>query len=551
MKIHVDVPNHYWRSDGLHHADVRLAYDAIFAALLDQRHAVVLEPFTQTSGALAALDHTDGLRLAYHVTRTGRNVVCLKGSALPGLWFMDREGYGGWCELARSPALQAESEAFDLKRADALIAHYRERFERENFSRYPQPDRSPRIVSGDYAVFYALQVNDDEVLKLADFTQFEVLDAIVSWATRTGAKVAVKRHPLCRSPMIAAALDKAAAAPGVEVLDRSIHDLIQASASVLVANSGVGLEALIHGRRVFSFAASEYAHMTERLTDLADLGSVLESACARPSGRLRRQLGHLLGDYLVDVRDAGRVGDRLRRLVAAVDSGGASPRSDHEQTRRHALMAAMDKRTRDLVDHLIAQFPLTEGEARDTLTELLLGALRLDIRIDRILDRLDPPALRRCVMPLVQLGRLDDAEKVARMIAGGADAGPDDTVALAKVLYRRGQDDEAATLLRDVVAKLEAPMDALIFLARKRLGADAAGYDEAGVLADAALAREPENPLALWIKARVLFSQQRLGTAHDLIVRAAALAPDNPTIEAARESIVRAMSAETTGESGD
>lgn len=286
MRVFVDIPRYFWNLDDPDRADVRTTYVSLMAALSRLECEIVARPYRPFAEALAPPDPAEGVYYAYHARDLGPHAYCIKGAALPDLWYLDSGGYSGWCELAKDPALQAASAEHDRGRADAVIEAYRARFRAENLSRYAQPPRGAVTETSEpFAIFYPLQVNDDEVLKLSRFAQFEVLEALADLAEREGRRVAIKRHPLCRSEHIAQALEDLDGRPFVTTLDASVHDLIERSETVLVANSGVGLQALIHGKPVFSLAGSEYAHMTTPLETLSDLPSLMA-----PAGGLSRNV---------------------------------------------------------------------------------------------------------------------------------------------------------------------------------------------------------------------------------------------------------------------
>lgn len=529
MKVFVDIPNYFWRSDNPDRADVRTTYVSLFAALSRLGCEIVARPFRPYSDTVNRPDPAEGLHYAYHARKPGPGAYCIKGAALPDLWYLDPKGYGGWCALARDPALQAAGADYDLAAADAVIADYQGRFGTENLSRYTQPDRGglERPLT-DFAAFYPLQVNDDEVLKLSRFAQFEVLDALTRTAERLRRPVVVKRHPLCKSDHIAQALEAASRSEFVTVSDASIHDLIGASTAVLAANSGVGVQALIHGKPVFTVAASEYAHMTTPLTSLEALDTVFAAPTGPQPASVRRQLGFLLNEYWVNTRDEEAVFLRVRTHLETwrSDQGVAALGVPDEDKRRSNLMA-MERRSNDMVDHMLRLHETTSGAARAEIETLLLRSYRLDMKPELIVRRIsDRTFLMRCLSHRRKIADEAGAAVVTGRLVELPGAGPDDLFAHARQLYTLGQDREGLKVLSLMGQRDDAGAAKLVFLGRKLLSdKKAAGAEDVLRLAERAIALEPDLAQAHWLKARALFLLSQLDQARDAARMAIELKP--------------------------
>ena len=545
MKVFVDIPNYFWRRDDPDRADVRTTYVSLFAALSRLGCEIVGRPFRPYSDTVNRPDPAEGLHYAYHAREPGPGAYCIKGAALPDLWYLDRGGYSGWCALAQDPALQAAGKDYDLTAADAVIADYQRRFASENLSRYAQPDRSGREEPrNDFGVFYPLQVNDDEVLKLSRFAQFEVLEALRQTAERLRRPVVVKRHPLCRSNHIAEALDAAVQSEFVTVSDASVHDLIGASTAVLAANSGVGVQALIHGKPVFTVAGSEYAHMTTPLANLDDLDSVFGApACPQPA-TVRRQLGFLLNEYWVNTRDEEAVFQRVRAHLEAwrTDQGVPAVGVRDEDKRRSNLMA-MERRSNDMVDHMLRLHETTSGPARDEIETLLLRSYRLDTKPELIVRRIsDRRFLMRCLSYRRKVGDEAGAAVVTGRMTELPDAGPDDLFAHARQLFKAGQDGEGLKVLSRMGQRDDAGAGALVFLGRKLLSKQrAAGATEVLGLAERAIALDPDLAQAHWLKARALLLLSHLDQARDAARIAVELKPEESLFFQLLEQIEAAL----------
>jgi hypothetical protein len=91
----------------------------------------------------------------------------------------------------------------------------------------------------------------------------------------------------------------------------SVHDAISRCEGVIVANSGVGFEALLHLKPVYSFARSEYMACTQQIESLDALSLVqpykvdaiqikkflyyyLKRVCLKQSKQIRKKIIQLL-----------------------------------------------------------------------------------------------------------------------------------------------------------------------------------------------------------------------------------------------------------------
>ena len=155
--------------------------------------------------------------------------------------------------------------------ARKFIKQYRESIARENLSKLEQPGTplEPEIARLQDFIFLPLQVDHDRVLRHLPWEQSDTLRRVTELAETHRRPVVIKRHPLCRSGAITAWLETVSKSRYVFVSEGSIHALIARCRAVLVANSGVGLEALLQDTPVYSMARSEYRHMTRPVETLA------------------------------------------------------------------------------------------------------------------------------------------------------------------------------------------------------------------------------------------------------------------------------------------
>lgn len=464
----------------------------------------------------AATVTTDGIFYATHTTSPGANSYCFKPGGLPYLWFIDPGGYSGWCELARNPALQDHSAGFPLDRAQAVVSHHRRQLRDENLSCIVQPDGVDDLdldALGDY-VFYPLQTNADDVLLLARFPQFKILRTLAALAASYQQHMVIKRHPLCKSPTITSALEELAGNPFVHVSAGSVNTLIDRCISVVVTNSSVGLQALIHGKPVISVGGSEYAHMTQQIHALADLKQAFTPPTGPQPERIVRQLGYLLDEYLVDMLDQDRIVRRVAEHVAIFQK--TRPKSDDETASlvteadranvSIVLARDLERQTRDRVDFLLASYFLQDGEQRKPTVVALARLARATTEeslLARIVAGTDLAVSGRCMRLHIRDEQWDKAEELARILVSTRPPGAAACLRiLAEALFKRG-DKTWLKHARQAVRLPSADATHHLFLARRLLKGSRPITPEVRRAVATALELAPDNAQAHWLAARI------------------------------------------------
>lgn len=529
MRVLLDMPVRLFRPDEPGHAETRAFYLALQQALLEQGATVELSraPAPEASGPPPEAP-PGALRYAYHAQACGARTRTIKASALPGLWHIDPQGYSGWSRLATDPALQARSATFDEARARAAIALWRGRFLERNLSKYAQPDAGEIPEPG--FLFYPLQVNGDRVLGFLPLAQTEILAELARLADGPARRVVIKRHPLCDSAAVARALDGLAGHPWITVSAASVHRLIPAARAVLVANSGVGLEALIHGRPVLAMAASEYRHMATPLDPRTELPRAL-APTAPPDARSIRQLGWLLDEELLSPDRPQALAARIAADLAAAGHDGTLA----EDTRRtHAVAAFRETLRRHLEDSvtlLLDLPPSAEGEQN------LLRALRFDIQREAILRRAGAGVLTRGAAMFLRQGAADWAARCAEAaLARDPQAGSAHLV-LARLAFQRKDKAAGLAALRRAVDCPDAPAAAHLMMARRLRDKGPEGLAQARAHLKAALAADPQSGLAWLTAGEVALAAGDRPQAAACLAEGARLLPDHPATAALRAAL--------------
>lgn len=252
--------------------------------------------------------------IAYHTVGGDGRGLHVKETDRRSHFSGDKGGYSGWSAFGGLP-LPTEDE-FDRKAVEAFIADEREQLIAGNQSKYVQPETGDVRPSGPY-VFVALQVIDDAVQRQAAVHMFDMLEEVARTCAERGIGMVVKRHPLCRSSAVRLVLSKGVRRGLFSVSIGSIHELIANSCAVCVINSGVGAEALLHGKPVYTFGGAEYQAATFRIRERGQFARLFEpDRLPAPRGQIEALLYALRHRYAVDVRDEERAVQFWRERVA-------------------------------------------------------------------------------------------------------------------------------------------------------------------------------------------------------------------------------------------
>lgn len=239
--------------------------------------------------------------ISYH-TRDPDHIN-VKISYLPNYFYFDEKGYAGWSELAESEPKYGGMKTTNVNKRFNDI---RERVVGNNISKYQQPDQDELIKNPTPYVFLPMQVEDDEVSKLAYVDTFNLLKKCISEIPETNYHLVIKRHPRCDSDRISELLSMASTNSQIHVLDRSIHDLIENAAAVVTVNSGVGFEALLHEKPVVNFGQTDYHWATTTFKEqskVSEIPDVIEKFDSKDEIAIRNFVVYYLENYLVSLND--------------------------------------------------------------------------------------------------------------------------------------------------------------------------------------------------------------------------------------------------------
>lgn len=280
---------------------------------------------SQVTGGMHHIPRTapeGGLVLSYHSCGDGDNIWRIKETPIAGWYSFDENGFSGWSSLARFPEKHASQiEAMAPQASLDYVNRLRIALRQQNKSKYTQ---STEAFSVDQPyVYFPLQKIDDPVAQFCRIDTMQVLYRAAELADSTGIPLVVKRHPLCDSKAVADTLAHIGRRfRNVIISQASIHQHLEGCRSVIVANSGVGMEALMYFKPVFTFAASEYELATRPMSDMDEIAQAFAPSLQDVTLRCARFLHYYLENCCFCILDPNTISRCIDRALE-----GAGPRT--------------------------------------------------------------------------------------------------------------------------------------------------------------------------------------------------------------------------------
>lgn len=251
--------------------------------------------------------------LSWHTYGRVEGVRHLKESPFPGFFYFDQTGYSGWSEIAAMSCEQIEKRLSGIpnSEAEAYSEALVERFIRAGKSKYDQSKPSSGNLPRRY-VFIPMQLLDDHVTKLTDWDIFRLIQSVLDWLHGTEVSLVLKRHPKCLHWRVDAFLTEMVANPDVLLVDAPIHELIQGALAVCTVNSGVGAEALLMGKSVFTASPTDYgflSHDVRYVRSAAEFMTLIEAEVDHL--QYAKFMTFYCRDYLVDASDPEVIKQRV------------------------------------------------------------------------------------------------------------------------------------------------------------------------------------------------------------------------------------------------
>lgn len=311
--INVELPIDWFLNpvDGHRHRDF---YVNVMGALLKSHTSINVTEAPWGSDFSARQAPDNGVLFSFHSVGEAKNVWRLKEAPIPPLYAIDRLGHSGWSEIANSSELQLTAKKFNIYKANSIIKNYKEKFLKTRESKYHQNNFTEDLPN-EY-VFIPLQVQSDPVAKFAYIDAILLLKTAAKFALQNEIHVVVKRHPYCDSLAIEAFTTREQKNNSFfHVSQGNIHTIIENCLSVVTVNSGVGLEALIHGKPVYSCGLSEWFPASHQLFAPEHIERAFNRVQPKTSSESIAYLGFLLSEYWVDGSDFDKVAARINNCM--------------------------------------------------------------------------------------------------------------------------------------------------------------------------------------------------------------------------------------------
>ena len=257
---------------------------------------------------------TNNILIAYHSNGNKSNVWRLKEGPLPYYFTFDRLGYSGWSEFSKKISFEEKNHAF----INDWFTNFTQEIIKNNISKYPQKTEGCFNVSEPY-IFYPLQLPNDTVMQLSRFDYYDFLLEICNFAERSNKKLVIKIHPLCNDNKLKLIIDGIKSVyKNVLFSEESIHTLISNSFAVICCNSGVGFEALLHGKAVYNFGDSDYKLAAHQITNIDHLNEIFQLNIApKPPISVGQFLWNYFSDFCFDCRN---INETVRHIKKAVNT---------------------------------------------------------------------------------------------------------------------------------------------------------------------------------------------------------------------------------------
>lgn len=208
----------------------------------------------------------------------GRNHLHVEHGYITGFWYLDEIGVF-WNSSLR--LTQFCPDQINRGHAEYFFNGVSGWMLRENISKAPQEPRRPGTLEPAAAVVFAQEVETRR--HRSHYLTNEQM--IRTAAEHDRARIVyVKLHPnqskAGRRDLIAVANDY----QNVRISEASLHDLIEASDTVITQNSGAGFEALMQKKPVITCAKSDYRHATLTARSAGDLRDALDYGAEAMAG---------------------------------------------------------------------------------------------------------------------------------------------------------------------------------------------------------------------------------------------------------------------------
>jgi hypothetical protein len=252
----------------------------------------------------------DTIIFCYHKKGHRKNTWYIKESALYDFFSIDQGGYAGWSDFS----LNKPRDEFFFNHGSFL--DFSNKYRESRLSKYPQISQESGL-SGSY-IFYPLQISDDSVIEFSRFNFYEAILMVGQAAAYHGKELLIKRHPLCLDENVSELLDVLIKSfDNIKMVSNNIHDIIKGADAIICCNSGVGLEALMYSKKVYSYGHSEYAMASHAILTEFELDNIFKDNFSnyKADVSVDRFIESYLGDYCFDANNIKSIEMKIHKAI--------------------------------------------------------------------------------------------------------------------------------------------------------------------------------------------------------------------------------------------
>ncbi|MBE2260832.1 MAG: hypothetical protein IAE88_18395 [Rhodobacteraceae bacterium] len=245
--------------------------------LLDRGWQIM--PMLCWRGALAPSARRIGrLSFSYHTHGAVEGRYHYKFGHFSDLMTIDPDGYAGFSKFANNAQFDvtALTQDVSLEVIHRTVERYKSRYIDNKITwRVQPPSLGAPLEKGERTIFIPLQDPFDEVAQLRYLETSAILRTVANTLGNEDV-IYVKRHPVDRTTLTDRLFESFAPDKRIRFVDRSIHEILAVSDTVVTVNSGVGFEALLAGLPVIIAGKSDYNLVATTVKTVDELSDALK-----------------------------------------------------------------------------------------------------------------------------------------------------------------------------------------------------------------------------------------------------------------------------------
>lgn len=267
---------------------------------------------------------TNGFYLSYHSIGFKKNVWRIKETPIPYFYSIDKRGHSGWSELSSNSPEYAKHVEDARKFPESIGRDIRVKIKNwlidNHLSKYTQSDEIHTLP--DNFIFYPLQTNHDPVRVHDNFSQIKAIFMLSLYAFINKNHVVTKIHPYytgIKIKFLIKVMEKFN--KFFHTSNMSLTKLLPACSAVFVANSGAGFEALIYGKPVYSFSASEYDMAVIKIKKTNEIRKIFNKThIFKTNVNPDSYIGYFFTKMAFDSRNETDIRNKINKIVDVVQS---------------------------------------------------------------------------------------------------------------------------------------------------------------------------------------------------------------------------------------